>query len=384
MALDLTQHQQDAQAEFRAFADQALVPLAGQFDREERVPPEVIADLARRGYLGAALPAEFGGMGADMITFGLLNEELGRACSSIRSLLTVHSMVSYAILRWGNQRQKQRWLPDLAAGRAIGAFALTEPNVGSDAKNIEATAERRDDIYVLNGRKQWITFGQIAGLFLVFARCGDKPAAFLVERDRPGLTTTPIRGVLGTRGSMLAEVHLEDCRVPKENVVGGLGFGISAIALSALDLGRYSVAWGCVGIGQACLEASLAYAGRRRQFGQPLKHHQLIQELIANMVTGVKAARLLCRNAGRLRDAGDMGAMAETLVAKYFASTTASRAANDAVQIHGANGCGGEYPVQRYLRDARVMEIIEGSNQMQQIMISQNAFAEHAGLQPQS
>jgi glutaryl-CoA dehydrogenase (non-decarboxylating) len=376
MTIDLTPHQQDAQAQFRAFADQALVPLADQFDREEHVPPEVIADLAQRGYLGAALPAEFGGMGTDMITFGLLNEQIGRACSSMRSLLTVHSMVSYAILRWGNQRQKQRWLPELAAGRSIGAFALTEPNIGSDARNIEATAERQDESYVLNGRKQWITFGQIADLFLVFARCGEKPAAFLVERERPGLATTPIRGVLGTRGSMLAQVQLDDCRVPKENVVGGLGFGISAIALSALDLGRYSVAWGCVGIGQACLEASLAYAGERRQFGEPLKHHQLIQELIANMVTGVKAARLLCHNAGRMKDAGDLGAMTETLVAKYFASTMASRAANDAVQIHGANGCGGEYPVQRYLRDARVMELIEGSNQMQQIMISQHAFTE--------
>lgn len=377
MTIELTPDQERARAEFRAFAGQAIAPFADQFDREERMPPDLIAHLASRGYLGAVLPAEVGGMGVDMITFGLLNDEIGRACSSVRSLLTVHSMVAYSILRWGNQRHRERWLPRLAGGQSLAAFALTEPNAGSDATNIEATAERREDSYVLNGRKKWITFGQVADLFLVFARCGEKPSAFLVERASPGLTTQPIQGLLGTRASMLAELHLDDCEVPRENLLGGLGFGISAVALSALDLGRYSVAWGCVGIAQACLDASLAYADTRRSFGAPLKQHQLIQEQIANMVTGVKAARLLCRNAGRLKDAGDPRATSETLVAKYFASTMASRAASDAVQIHGANGCGGEYPVQRYLRDARVMEIIEGSNQMQQIMISQDAFAEH-------
>ena len=378
MNLDLTSAQQDAQAACRAFADEVVMPYADDYDRQERIPADVIAQLAQRNYLGAVLPQEFGGLGSDMITFGLLNAELGRACSSIRSLLTVHSMVSHAILRWGNQQHKQEWLPRLASGQSLAAFALTEPNVGSDATQIETTAERRGDTYILTGRKKWITFGQIADLFLVFAQCNAKPSAFLVERTRPGLTTTPIGGMLGTRASMLAEVHLDACEVPKANLLGGLGFGVSAVALSALDLGRYSVAWGCVGIGQACLEASLAYASERKQFGALLKQHQLIQELIANMVTQVKAARLLSYHAGLLKDRSDPGATAETLVAKYFASTMAARVASDAVQIHGGNGCGSEYPVQRYLRDAKVMEIIEGSNQMQQIMISQHAFAAHS------
>jgi alkylation response protein AidB-like acyl-CoA dehydrogenase len=376
MKIELTSLQKNAQAEFRTFAHEEIFPYADQFDREERIPAELIRKMAQKKYMSTVLPEEVGGLGMNMITFGLLNEEIGRACSSTRSLLTVHGMVSYAILRWGSQPQKHHWLPRLASGESIAAFALTEPNVGSDAKHIEATAEPRGDVYILNGRKKWITFGQIADLFLIFAQCNEKPAAFLVERASPGLTTKPMGGVLGTRASMIAEVHLNECQVPKENLIGGLGFGFSTVAMSALDLGRYSVAWGCVGIGQACLEASLKYSSERKQFGEPLKHHQLVQEMIANMVTHVKAARLLCYQAGYLKDVDDPSSTAETLVAKYFASTMAPRVASDAVQIHGANGCSSDYPVQRYLRDAKVMEIIEGSSQMQQIMISRNAYQE--------
>jgi len=379
MKIELTAQQQAAQTEFKIFANAELFPFADQFDRDESLPTTIIEQLARRKYLSAVIPEEFGGLGVDMITYGLLNEEIGRACSSTRSLLTVQGMVSYAIMRWGKPQHKQTWLPRLANGQTIAAFALTEPNIGSDARHIETTVEARDDGYVITGRKKWITFGEVADLFLVFAQGEGKASAFLVERNTPGLTTVPMRGLLGTRASRVAEVHLDQCVVPKENLIGGLGFGFSTIALSALDLGRYSVAWGSVGIGQACLEASLKYASERKQFGEPLKQHQLIQEMIANMVTQVKAARLLCYHAGYLKDLGDMNSTAETLIAKYFASSMAPRVASDAVQIHGGNGCGSDYPVQRYLRDAKVMEIIEGSNQMQQVMISRNAFAEYAG-----
>jgi alkylation response protein AidB-like acyl-CoA dehydrogenase len=285
-------------------------------------------------------------------------------------------MVASAILRWGRPHQKEYWLPRLASGESIGAFALTEPSVGSDAKHIETLAEQQGDAYLLSGRKKWITFGQIADIFLVFARCDDKPISFLVERERPGLEIGPLRGLLGTRASMLAEMRLDACRMPQENMIGGLGFGFAAVALTALDLGRYSVATGCVGIGQACLEACLQYTSQRRQFGVLLQEHQLVREMVANMATNVKAARLLCYHAGYLHDSNAPTATAETLVAKYFASTMAMRTASDAVQIHGANGCSGEYPVQRYLRDAKVMEIIEGSSQMQQLMISKNAYLE--------
>ena len=253
MKIELTPEQRRAQQEFTAFVREAIVPYADRWDQQERTPPELIRELAQRGYLGALVPIESGGAGQDMITFCLLNQELGRGCSSVRSLLTVHSMVEYAILKWGSRAQKVAWLPRLAAGEVIGAFGLSEPNVGSDAKSVETTATHCGDSYVLEGRKRWTTYGQIADLFLIFARCDGKPCAFLVERDSPGFSTEPITGILGTRASMLAELELRDCRIPKENLVGGLGFGLAAVATSALDIGRYSVAWGSVGIAQACL-----------------------------------------------------------------------------------------------------------------------------------
>ena len=371
----LSQRQRSAQAEFRAFAEAEIAPRADEFDRQERISSNMVRKLAAQKYLGAVLPAELGGMGLDMISFGLLNEEVGRACSSVRSLLTVHSMVASAILRWGSDAQKSRWLPALATGECIGAFALTEPNFGSDAKSIETTAERDGDRYVLSGRKMWITYAQIADVFVVLAQLDGRPTAFLVERSQHGLTVEPVTGMIGTRASMLGELHFDRCSLPQASMISGEGFGFTAVAMSALDLGRYTVGWGCVGIGQACLDASLKYAAERTQFGRPLKDHQLVKEMIANMVTDVKAARLLCCQAGRLKDAGASCSTAETLIAKYFSSRMAFRVASDAVQIHGANGCSSRYPVQRYLRDAKVMEIIEGSNQMQQLMICSDAFS---------
>lgn len=330
--------------------------------------------MAERGYLGALLPEDAGGAGLDMITFGLLNEEIGRGCSSLRSLLTVHSMVSRTLFKWGSREQKQRWLSPLASGNVIAAFGLTEPLVGSDAQNVMTQATRDAGSFILNGRKKWITCGQIADLFLVFAQCEGKPSAFLVEKEQPGLQVTPIQGMLGTRASMLAELSLENCCIPKENLVGKIGFGISLVAGTALDYGRYSVAWGCVGIGQACQEASLKYTSERKQFGSYLKDQQLIQRLITGMIVDVKAARLLCYEAGSLKDNRDPRSVMQTVIAKYFAARMATRVAADAVQIHGANGCSGAFPVQRYLRDATIMEIIEGTTQLQEITIAKNAY----------
>ena len=374
MKLELTSAQKNDQTEFRGFVNEEIAPHADRFDREERVPPEVIGKIARKGYLGALLPAEHGGREMDAITCGLLNEEIGRGCSSLRSLLTVHGMVSHSILKWGSKQQKERWLAQLASGETIGAFALTEPEAGSDAKNIRTTANLAGTHYVLKGRKKWITFGQIADLFLVFAQCEGKSTAFLLEKDTPGLSITPISGMLGVRASMLAELSLEDCVIPKENLLGRVGFGIPFIASSALDYGRYSVAWGCVGVAQACLDACAQYTSERKQFGVYLRDHQLIQQMLTDMLTNTKASRLLCFQAGYLRETGDPRAIVETSIAKYFASTTLNKIAGDAVQIHGANGCSGDYPVQRYLRDAKIMEIIEGSTQLQQTNIAKYAF----------
>lgn len=374
MKLELTDTQKNAQAEFRTFVNAEITPHADRYDREEQVPKTVIGKMAQKGYLGALLPAEHGGRDMDAITCGLLNEEVGYGCSSLRSLLTVHGMVSYAILKWGNKQQKDRWLAPLASGEVLGAFALTEPQVGSDAKSIETTATRTGTDYVLQGRKKWITFGQIADLFLVFAQCEGKSTAFLLEKDTPGLAITPIKGMLGVRASMLAELSLDECVVPKENLLGRTGFGIPFIAASALDYGRYSVAWGCVGVAQACLDACLQYTSERKQFGVYLREHQLIQQLLTDMLTNTKAARLLCLQAGYLRETGDPLAIVETSIAKYFASTSLNKIASDAVQIHGANGCSGDFPVQRYLRDAKIMEVIEGSTQLQQTNIAKYAF----------
>ena len=371
--MELNSQQQQLRTAFRQFVDAHVVPAANAWDREELMPSEVVRQLADRGYLGAVVPAGKGGPGFDSVEFGLLNEELGRGCSSLRSLLTVHSMVALTISRWGTEALKAQWLEKLGQGHAIGAFALTEAEAGSDAREIRAEAIESGDDFVLTGHKKWITFGQMADLFLVFARSQRGHCAFVLERNTPGFAISPVHGMLGTRASMMAELRLEQCRVPKRNLAGALGFGLSHIASSALDCGRYSVAWGCVGIGQACLESCLQYASRRKQSGALLREHQLVQRMITQMVAGVKAARLLCYHAGQLRDAGDPASIIETSVAKYFACKTAAEIARDAVQIHGANGCSSEYPVERFYRDAKIMEIIEGSNEIQEITIAQSA-----------
>lgn len=378
MIVGLTDEQREAREAFRRFADEAIAPRADEFDREESLPAALVKRLAREGYLGATVPREFGGLGMEPVAYGLLHEEVGRACSSVRSLLTVHAMTAHAVRRWGTREQKAKWLPRLASGETVAAFALTEPEVGSDARSVMTSAEADGGSYVLEGRKKWVTYGQAADLFLVFAKCGGRDCAFLVERETPGLSVRPIRGMLGVRASMLAELHLGGCRVPRENLVGREGAGFAYVASTALDLGRYTVAWGCVGIGRACLEASLAYASERRQFGAELREHQLIQRMLTDMIAQVKAARLLCHQAGALRAAGDPRSVTETSVAKYFASTVAARAAADAVQIQGARGCSAESSVQRYLRDSKIMEIIEGSTQMQQINIARSGYEEGA------
>ncbi len=374
MHIEYTTEQQDNQHFYRQFAQNEVASLAQQIDETETFPCELVQKIADLGFLGALVPEEHGGKPLDLISFGLLNEELGNACSSTRSLITVHSMVTFALKRWGRKEQQEKWLPLLASGEKIGAFALSEPNIGSNAGYIETTAVPDGNELVVNGRKKWITFGQVADLFLLFARQDGKAIAMLVEKETPGLTIYPIRGMIGTKGAMLAELELKDCRIPAQNMLAGLGFGIMAVAMSALDIGRYSVAWGSVGIGQACLEASLNYTQVREQFGEPLRNFQLIQQMVTNMVTHVKAARLLCLQAGYTLENQQANATNDILIAKYFASKTAMEVATDAVQIHGANGCSSDYPVQRFLRDAKVMEIIEGSHQMQQIMIAKNAY----------
>jgi len=375
MYFKLTEQQKLDQERFGLFVKDHIAPFADKWDAEEIFPRVAIEKLASVGFLGAIISEEYGGLNMDPLTFGLLCEEMGKGSISLISLLTVNGMVCQSIMKWGTKQQKEYWLPKLAGGQKIAAFALSEPNVGSDPKSVETTAKLNDKgIFVINGKKKWISCGQIADLYLVIAQCEGGPTAFLLERSNPRLTVNPINGLYGFRSAMLAELIFNDCEVSETSVVGRIGSGFSYVANTALDHGRYCVAWGCVGLGQACLEASLSYTCTRKQFGVCLRKHQLIQQMIANMATNIKAARALCLQAAYLKSINEPDLIMETSIAKYFASKSALEAANDAVQIHGANGCSSEFPVQRYLRDAKITEIIEGSTQIQQIIISQYAY----------
>ncbi|WP_340539830.1 acyl-CoA dehydrogenase family protein [Nocardioides sp. GXZ039] len=363
----------------RVFVDAHIAPLANEFERTATVPETVLDALSRAGLWAPFLPTDLGGRGVDMVTLGAIHEEVGRGCSSVRSLLTVHTMVAWVVNRWGTPDQRHHWVPRLADGSTLGAFCLTEPGAGSNAADIATVAEQTPDGWRLNGTKRWITNGRRADVFLVFARTGATIVGFLVPRSTPGLEVSAITEVLGTRGSMLAEVRLRDVALPDDALVGPRGFTAGMVLTSALDLGRFSVANGCVGLVQACLDASTSYALERRVGGTALWDLPLIRSKISDMVTDVRAARLLCTEAGRLKDAGDPATVMATWIAKYFASVAAARHASEAVQIHGANGFGPDHPVARLYRDAKVMEVIEGSNEIQRLTIADEALRGLAG-----
>jgi alkylation response protein AidB-like acyl-CoA dehydrogenase len=307
----------------------------------------------------------------------VVHEEVGRGCSSVRSLLTVHTMASWALLRWGSAEQIQRWAPELAAGRVLGAFCLSEPGAGSDAAGIATTASPRPGGgWTLTGRKKWITGGQRADLFLVFARTQSSIVALLVPRTAPGVRVVPIKEILGTRSSMLAELEFQDVPLEPDALLGPSSFASGMVLSGTLDLGRFSVASGSAGIIAGCLEASARYTDARTVGGTALRELQLIRAKVSDMVTDLRAARLLCAEAGRLKDLADPATIMATWIAKYFASTAAARHASEAVQIHGANGCSPDYPVARMYRDSKVMEIIEGSNEIQRITIADEAYRE--------
>jgi alkylation response protein AidB-like acyl-CoA dehydrogenase len=360
----------------RAFVDTYIAPYADAYDRKGRIPEELLERMAAAGLWAPFLPPEVGGAGMDLVTLGEVHEEVGRGCSSVRSLLTVHTMVCWALQRWGSQAQREQWAAALCRGDVLGAFCLSEPGAGSDTSGISSTAVASGGGWVLNGVKKWITNGQRADLYLVFARTSSSIGAFLVPRSAPGVEVRPIDDMLGTRASMLAEVSFNDVALDADALLGPSGFTAGMVLTGTLDLGRYSVAVGSVGIIQACLEACASYAAHRMVGGSLLRDLPLIQSKLSDMVTDVRAARLLCAEAGRLKDAGESSTIMATWVAKYFASTAAAKHAAEAVQIHGANGCGPEYPVARYYRDAKIMEIIEGSNEIQRITIAGQAERE--------
>jgi alkylation response protein AidB-like acyl-CoA dehydrogenase len=370
---ELTDEQRLIRETAKEFADKEIVPRARDNDRNEHFDVELAKKLGEMGYLGPIVAEEYGGRGLDYRTYGLIVEEVGRGDSSARTVVSVQtSLVCSSIQRWASEEQKHEWLPRLCSGEILGCFGLTEPDTGSDAANLKTRAEKTSDGWKITGQKQWISMGNFAKLALVFAQTDpDRKhrglAAFLVPTDSPGFSSAEIHGKLGLRASDTAELSLDGVEVGDEALMGEIGDGFK-VAMSALDSGRFSVAAGCVGICQGCVDASVAYSTQRQQFGRQIASFQLVQEMIADMVVDTEAARALVWRAGWLKDTGQPNTK-ETSVAKYFATEAAVRSANTAIQVHGGSGYVDDYPVERYLRDARVTTLYEGTSQIQKLII---------------
>ncbi|MGH7721941.1 MAG: acyl-CoA dehydrogenase family protein [Candidatus Dormibacteria bacterium] len=356
------------------FVDREVVPRRAHWDRVEAVDRSIVARLAEMGFLGITLPEQFGGTPLDHRAYCLLMEELGRGCSSVRGIVSVSlGLFGTTVQAAGTDEQRAEWLPGICSGAHLGCFALTEPGVGSDAARLATRAQRDGSDWILTGEKIFITNGTWADLALVFARSGGEGArgisAFVVSTDSAGFSAAEIRGKLGLRGQATASLRLDAVRVPDRHRLGEEGSGFK-VALAALSRGRMSLAAGCVGISRGCLEAAVGYAREREQFGKPLAAHQLVQEMIADIAVDTDAARALTWLVADLADAGARIDVAASK-AKYFASEAAVRSANRALQVFGGHGYIDEHPVGKYLRDARVTTLYEGTSQIQKLIIGQ-------------
>ena len=371
MDFALTDEQSLIRETARAFADNEIVPRAKENARNAHFDVDLVRQIAAQGYLGAIVPREYGGAGLDYATYGLIVEEIGRADSAMRTVVSVQtSLVCSAILRWGTEEQKQTYLPRLCSGEWLGCFGLTEPDTGSDAANQRTRARRDGDRWLISGAKMWISMGNHAKVALIFAQTdpdlGHRGlACFLVDTDQPGFQPTEIHGKMGLHGSDTAAISLDD--VEATEMLGEVGQGFK-VAMSALDSGRFSVAAGCVGICQGCVEESVAYAKEREQFGRPIGSFQLVQAMIADMKVQADAARLLVARAAWMKDQG-LPNTTETSVAKLYATEAAVACANTAIQVHGGAGYVDDHPVERWVRDVRVTTLYEGTSQIQKLII---------------
>jgi alkylation response protein AidB-like acyl-CoA dehydrogenase len=374
MKLELTDEQQMIQSLARDFAEQEVKPIAGECDREARFPHATVKRMGELGLMGMVIPEKLGGSGADVLSYVLALEEVAVACASHAVVMSVNnSLVCDSTWRWGSPEQHERFLVPLASGKALGCFALTEPQAGSDATNQATLARRAGEHYVLNGRKVFVTNGREATVALVFAQTdlarGHRGiSAFLVEKGTPGFLVPKVEDKLGLRASDTAEFVFEECRVAVANRLGDEGEGFK-IAMKGLDGGRIGIAAQAVGIARAALEASVAYARERKSFGVPIGQHQQIQWMLADMATAVDAARLLTWQAATLKDRGQPYGTASAM-AKLFASEIAMRVATDGVQVHGGYGYVKDYPVERFFRDAKITQIYEGTSQIQRLVIA--------------
>jgi butyryl-CoA dehydrogenase len=374
MDFELTDEQRLIRETARSFTENEIVERARENDRNEHFDVELVQKIAAQGYLGAIVPREYGGAGLDYLSYGVIVEEIGRGDSAMRTVISVQtSLVCSAIVRWGTEEQKQRYLPKLCSGEWLGCFGLTEPDTGSDAANQKTRAKRTDSGWVINGAKMWISLGNYAKLAMIFAQTDPEQghrglACFLVETEgNPGFAPQEIHHKLGLRGSDTASISLSDCEVPEDALLGTVGDGFK-IAMTSLDSGRYSVAAGCVGICEGCVEHSVSYAKEREQFGRPIAAFQLVQAMLADMKVETDAARMLVYRAGYLKDAGKPSTT-ETSIAKLYATEAAVKCANTAIQVHGGSGYVDDHPVERYFRDVRVTTLYEGTSQIQKLII---------------
>jgi alkylation response protein AidB-like acyl-CoA dehydrogenase len=368
----------------REFAEREILPVVRDNDRAGRFDRELARKMGEVGYLGAPIAEEYGGRGLDYVGYGLIVGEIGRADSSARTVVSVvTSLVGGSIERWGSEEQKLEWLPKLCSGEALGCFGLTEPDTGSDAANLRTRATKTDSGWSISGQKMWISLANYSDVALIFAQTDPERkhrglAAFLVPTAGEGFTAQEIHGKLGLRASDTGEISLDGVEVPDAAMLGEIGDGFK-VAMSALENGRYSVAAGCVGICDGCVDSSVEYSKERKQFGVPLARFQLVQEMIADMILKRDASRMLVLRAGLLKDEHKPNAM-ETSVAKLYATEAAVECANLAIQVHGGSGYVDDYPVERYLRDARVTTLYEGTSQIQKLIIGRAATGINAML----
>jgi butyryl-CoA dehydrogenase len=373
MDFDLTDEQQLIKRTAREFTDKEIVVQSRENARNHHFDLEIVRKLAEQGYLGAIVPPEYGGAGLDYLSYGLVVEEIGRGCSSVRTVVSVQtSLVCSAFLRWGTEEQKHAYLPKLCSGEWLGCFGLTEPDTGSDAANQRTRATKTDSGWVINGAKMWISMGDYAKVALIFAQTDPSLGykglgCFIVDTDQPGYKPQPIEHKMGLHASDTASIALEDVEVGEDGLLGTIGDGFK-VAMSSLDSGRYSVAAGCVGICQGCVEESVSYAKEREQFGRPIASFQLVQAMIADMVLKTDASRMLVWRAGWLKDKGRPNTT-ETSIAKLHATEAAVECANTAIQVHGGAGYVDDHPVERYFRDVRVTTLYEGTSQIQKLII---------------
>jgi glutaryl-CoA dehydrogenase (non-decarboxylating) len=373
MNFEFTEEQKMLRTTVRNFTDKEILPHIAQWDREGKFDPAIIQKLAELGLMGVCIPEEYGGSGMDYNSLAIVCEELERGDTAFRTAVSVHTgLNSMTILQWGNEEQKQKYLVPQAKGEKIAAFGLTEPGAGSDVASMETTAVKEGDYYILNGQKTWISLCDTADNFLVFAYTKDRSerhkgiSAFIVERDWEGFSSKAIKGKLGIRAGNTGELFFDNVKVPKENMLGEEGEGFK-IAMSALDNGRFTVASGAVGQIMACLEESVKYCHERKTFGKEIGKHQLVQKMIADMEAGLQMSRLLVYRAGELKNQGKRNTR-ETSLAKWQACDFANKAADDAVQIHGAYGFSDEYPVERFLRNSKAPVIYEGTREIHTVM----------------